>query len=63
MYPSADQTRPGPSQATKINLFARIVDFFKLMKCMFEGFWLYPSLVLTQSLMKPFPIHDYIKQF
>ena len=27
MYPSAE-TRPGPRQATKINLFARIVDVF-----------------------------------
>ena len=30
MYPSAE-TRPGLSQATKINLFARIVEIFKLM--------------------------------
>ena len=28
-YPSAE-TRPGPIQATKINLFARIVKVFKL---------------------------------
>ena len=30
MYTSAD-TRPGPSQTTNINLFARIVQAFKLM--------------------------------
>ena len=30
MYPSAE-TRPGPSQATKINLFMRIAKVFKLM--------------------------------
>ena len=29
MYPSAEE-RTGPSQATKINLFARIVNVFKL---------------------------------
>ena len=29
MYQSAE-ARPGPSQASKINLFARIVNFFKL---------------------------------
>ena len=30
MYPSAE-TRPGPSQATKTNHFARIVNVFKLI--------------------------------
>ena len=30
MYPSTE-TRPGPSQATKINLFEIIVKVFKLM--------------------------------
>ena len=29
MYQSAD-TRPGSGQASKINIFARIVNFFKL---------------------------------
>ena len=31
MYKSAHETHPGPSQAPKINLFARIVDIFKLV--------------------------------
>ena len=30
MYPSGEK-RPGPSQATKINLLATIVNVFKLM--------------------------------
>ena len=30
MYPSAE-TRPGPTQATKINLVVRMVKVFKLM--------------------------------
>ena len=30
MFPSVE-TRPGPSQAIKINLFARIVKVWKLM--------------------------------
>ena len=29
MYPSTE-ARPGPSQASKINLFARIVNVFKV---------------------------------
>ena len=30
MYPSAEK-RPGPSQASKISLLARLVEVFKLM--------------------------------
>ena len=36
MYPLA-KPRSGSNQATKINLFVRIVDAFKLMSWMFEG--------------------------
>ena len=41
MYPSAE-ARPGPSQATKINLFARIVKVLKLML---------PTIFVKSSIM------------
>ena len=54
MYPSAE-ARPGSSQATKIKIFARIVNVFKLMLLFlssvpswaFEGLWLHFWRVLT----------------
>ena len=46
---SSAEARPEPSQATKINLFARIVNVFRLtllflskvLSWMFEGLWLH----------------------
>ena len=37
MYPSAE-AGPGPSQATNINLFARIVNAFKLTLQFFQKY-------------------------
>ena len=49
MYLSVEP-RSGPNQATKINLFARIVDAFKLMSWMFEGLLLHLWVVLTNAI-------------
>ena len=49
MHPLA-KPRYGSNQATKINLFVRIVDAFKLMSWMFEGLWLHLWLVLKNAI-------------
>ena len=59
MYPSAE-ARPGPGQVSKINLFARIVDVFKLtlltilVKSTIMNVWkahLWPFLTLAINQM------------
>ena len=60
---SSAEARPEPSQATKINLFARIVNVFRLtllflskvLSWMFEGLWLHFWPITTQTIGKVFP--------
>ena len=61
MYSSLEAS-PGPIQATKINLFARIVTVFQLTllflskvpSWVFEGLWLHLWPILTQAINQMF---------